>query len=1082
MWKSDPLPITPDLGTSFNGLSFNHSPAPDSGNPVTGSSYTSKEIAETIKVFGRLRPPIQEDLVKYGLGHTLTSTSDTFTTKSQSGITTTTTTTTTHSLNDTNTNNIKLFNAITPNQEIPGKFVYRKNPDDEQLKEYNFHGCFGQDSSQEDIYKTSVAKLVQNVIEGYNGAVLAYGQTGSGKTYTMRGGENISISESPKKSFLKPEASTLSESCSKESESYEADFEEEEEVGSQCSNKSSLFSPKKKHGKISFDSPHSSDGITIRALRDIFTWLNGTGGLNAAGVEIHLSYLQIYCEMLQDLLEPSNSNLSLREKEGKVYVEGLSRINVKTLKQCEKVLNDGDSNRTTACTKLNAQSSRSHAVLMVHITRSEADAKDSNQSSGSNPNLIESTLFLVDLAGSERAKKSGAIMANNHLRFEELKAINLSLSALGNCIFALSQGRPHIPFRDSKLTRLLQQSLGGNTKTSLIVCLPPGTDDSGETNNSLLFGQRASTVPVRASVNRQVDYALLYNSLQSRLDVKDDMITSLQIEKGKLLNEFNILKGKYEALGFEKKELEQKLDTTTKNYQESYKALQMISNSQDTNDYKSTSINTGNNSETYKENNNGNVLQQKTDSSGLDTVEAIETINAKWRNEIEDLENRNCKTKKALMEKYEKRLSAFKVAIDQANLNAHNIETDLNTERDNHLATLSDFRKCHERLLQSESESAARIADLLAETNEKTNAIEELQQEIELLKEKSNELNMNRQGEPATDDIKKVITNDSDLTVAHKQQLLQIENQFLDVINKLQERVKVLEGEKSNSSSRNRYSASTKSSITPKKGRNIEAQSPMSQNSCKWMNSTRNVTGHRRSSSYNSSMNNQSRSIRNNNKLAQQNGHIRRHTYGGMSSNNSVTSNGSTNRQHYSARRSTSRAVIKPGAVRSTRKTSTSTTINLSTKTIGSHNMTLSNRNNRIINRTTPKNHRGDSLSTRGDSSIRSANNNKKYVPENNGQRRLIKDPVKAYSSARPGHLPSGSIRPRKKFDFLKAGAGTAKKVASVLPPPTINRGNKNNGLSAMAAMNSMTTMQALNSNANVLSVMGKFQRQRFPY
>ena len=318
---------------------------------------------------------------------------------------------------------------------------------------------------------------------------------------------------------------------------------------------------------------------------------------------------------------------------------------------------------------------------------------------------------------------------------------------------------------------------------------------------------------------------------------------------------------------------------------------------------------------------------------------------------------------------------------------------------------------------------------------------------------------------------------------AHKQQLLQIENQFLEVINKLQERVNILESEKTTSSSRNRYASSTKSSITPKRGRNIEAQSPMSQNSCKWMSNRRNVSNHRRSGSYDSSMNSRNRGVRNNNSLAQPKGHVRRHTYGGMSSNNSVASNGSSNRYNSFARRSTSRAVIKPGAVRSTRKASLPTTTNLSTKSIGSNNISLNNRNNRMgSNRTTPTNRRGDSLSARSDISSRSTSNNKNSAVENRGQRRLIKDPAKAYSSARPTpSVPRSTVR--KKFDYLKAGAGTAKKVASVLPP-TINRATRNSGLSAMAAMNTMTTMQALTrtSGAGGLSSMGRLPRQRFPY
>ena len=153
-------------------------------------------------------------------------------------------------------------------------------------------------------------------------------------------------------------------------------------------------------------------------------------------------------------------------------------LGLQSLSQCKELLEEGDANRATACTRLNAHSSRSHAALLVHLTRRERQGgHQSNNNQGTclfmhassdttvltdlfpyihHPDdamstMVESTLYLVDLAGSERAKQSGGV--NNHQRFQELKAINLSLSALGNCISALSQTRPHVPFRDSKLTR-----------------------------------------------------------------------------------------------------------------------------------------------------------------------------------------------------------------------------------------------------------------------------------------------------------------------------------------------------------------------------------------------------------------------------------------------------------------------------------------------------------------------------------------------------------------------------------------------------------------------------------------------------
>ncbi|CAN0414466.1 unnamed protein product, partial [Discosporangium mesarthrocarpum] len=142
----------------------------------------------------------------------------------------------------------------------------------------------------------------------------------------------------------------------------------------------------------------------------------------------------------------------------------------------------------------------------------------------------KSSLVLVDLAGSERAKHS---MAQNQ-RMEELRHINLSLSALGNCVAALAQGRPHVPFRDSKLTRLLQQSLGGNACTALVVTVPPTRDEQGETLSTLQFAQRALSLGVKARVNILTDFEGLSQELQRQLDARNDEATRLEVKKGTL--------------------------------------------------------------------------------------------------------------------------------------------------------------------------------------------------------------------------------------------------------------------------------------------------------------------------------------------------------------------------------------------------------------------------------------------------------------------------------------------------------------------------------------------------------------------
>jgi kinesin family protein 5 len=253
-----------------------------------------------------------------------------------------------------------------------------------------------------------------------------------------------------------------------------------------------------------------------------------------------VSYLQIYCEIVSDLLNPAGIapaptspdaatasttggetlQLSIREKGGRVFVEGLSRAPVTNMQDLVNVLARGDANRATAETNMNATSSRSHAALMVSILMPEAaavaaataasgnGASASASSSSSKPapgaaTFRESLLVLVDLAGSERATASAG---RQHLRLEEAKAINLSLSALGNCMSALAECRKHVPYRDSKLTRLLQGSLGGGARTSVMVNIAPGVDDTGEVLNALRFAARASKVKVVAKVRDVIQF------------------------------------------------------------------------------------------------------------------------------------------------------------------------------------------------------------------------------------------------------------------------------------------------------------------------------------------------------------------------------------------------------------------------------------------------------------------------------------------------------------------------------------------------------------------------------------------------
>jgi hypothetical protein len=191
---------------------------------------------------------------------------------------------------------------------------------------------------------------------------------------------------------------------------------------------------------------------------------------------------------------------------------------------------------------MNAHSSRSHAILIIRIERSikvSTKTKVKNIKQTTDRIITCSHLYLVDLAGSERVKKTGA----TSMRLEEAKKINVSLLALGNVISALSDPKStHISYRDSKLTRLLQESLGGNAKTSLIVTVSPSTYNTEETISSLFFALRAMKVQNKPKINKTVDYQALCQKLQEDLDKLNDEYGKLKIEYEKVVTELDKLK------------------------------------------------------------------------------------------------------------------------------------------------------------------------------------------------------------------------------------------------------------------------------------------------------------------------------------------------------------------------------------------------------------------------------------------------------------------------------------------------------------------------------------------------------------
>jgi kinesin family protein 3/17 len=216
---------------------------------------------------------------------------------------------------------------------------------------------------------------------------------------------------------------------------------------------------------------------------------------------VRVSYLEIYNEEIKDLLGKDQSlRLELKERPGiGVYAKDLSSVVCHNADDMERIMSVGNRNRSVGATNMNEQSSRSHAIFSICIECSDRGPDGAQR-------LRAGKLHLVDLAGSERQSKTGA----TGIRLKEATKINLSLSTLGNVISALVDGKStHIPYRNSKLTRLLQDSLGGNSKTVMVANVGPADYNYDETISTLRYATRAKSIQNHAVVNEDPKDALL---------------------------------------------------------------------------------------------------------------------------------------------------------------------------------------------------------------------------------------------------------------------------------------------------------------------------------------------------------------------------------------------------------------------------------------------------------------------------------------------------------------------------------------------------------------------------------------------
>ena len=295
---------------------------------------------------------------------------------------------------------------------------------------------------------------------------------------------------------------------------------------------------------FSYDYLSPKKGLIPRAIENIFKYIENNSNSDTTFI-IRVTYLQIYNESIDDLLKSEKKHLSIRESHKKgIYVEGLSEWAVCSPNDIYALLERGAQSRIRAQTKMNDVSSRSHAVFTIILEQMKISKGKKKFKCGK--------LNLVDLAGSERVKLSGA----SGKQLDESRRINKSLSALGNVINALTDPKTkHIPYRDSKLTRLLQNSLGGNCKTSMIAMISPYDGSFNESISTLNFAKRAKSIRIKASINEEVNqnalisqYETELSRLRKELEEKNEIINNNAFIKKIEMEKIQAEKDKNEAL------------------------------------------------------------------------------------------------------------------------------------------------------------------------------------------------------------------------------------------------------------------------------------------------------------------------------------------------------------------------------------------------------------------------------------------------------------------------------------------------------------------------------------------------------
>ncbi|KAJ1548219.1 Kinesin-like protein kif21b [Nowakowskiella sp. JEL0078] len=420
-------------------------------------------------------------------------------------------------------------------------------------KTFSYDHVFAPASSQEQIFEECVMPFVNHFLTGYNATILAYGQSGAGKSYTLGSAFDNNVADS------------------------------------------SL-----------------TEGIIPRAIKSIFHEINSRSSSQEFRYQLSVSFVEIYHEELLDLLEPrsvmtkvarrsssiwspkpvtTTSHITIRQdSNGRVYWAGAKEVLIDSPEEFMSLLHQATKKRHTEATDMNPKSSRSHAIFSISLRQqetitnennsihspamsslsgttlnifSESNSPQSQDHSNTDHNSVDfhvsqSTLTFVDLAGSERMRRS----RNGRMKQKDGIAINTSLLALGNVIQALSSGKSaHIPYRDSKLTRLLQDALGGNSLTLMIACVSPTESDISDTLNTIKYANRGRSIRNKTHQNSEYNSEVL--SLKEHIGKLKDQLSGLQMgdhDVSDLINRISNLSEQVNGLCLENSMLKQSND------------------------------------------------------------------------------------------------------------------------------------------------------------------------------------------------------------------------------------------------------------------------------------------------------------------------------------------------------------------------------------------------------------------------------------------------------------------------------------------------------------------------------------------